>query len=258
MTFIKSFGLLLFGLLFSLSLFMTASFFTIDQFTQYNNSKGFFIGIIGDKLSASVPNGTLPYMREAMIKECENKTETVFKLGENTTEGLNNINLTCDSVKSSEDSNFSNVFAEGVFNNIYNTKLNCTYPSCFTTIKTVDFNTLSILFSSKANTFYSLMFKIFLGLSVVCVIILILLGKSWSRIAISLGTGMVVSALPLILIYVFKNKLPQQIATYLGGNIDKALSSTTNSLIIFLIIGAILLAVGIIFEDRQVKKNGTK
>ena len=47
-------------------------------------------------------------------------------------------------------------------------------------------------------------------------------------------------------------------STYLGGNIDKALSSTTNSLIIFLIIGAILLAVGIIFEDRQVKKNGTK
>jgi hypothetical protein len=132
-----------------------------------------------------------------------------------------------------------------LFEKLYYTDPGCNYPACFFEQK-VGIESFSVFLSAKAHEFYTFVFYVLIGLTLVTAVSVIALGKAWYLIAKDVGISLIIAGIPFFGIDLIKSGIPQNILKTVGSAIDSIFSSLTNNFLIVLVLGIILLAAGLI------------
>jgi|GEM_PF-2952388 len=245
---------ILLGLIFSISLIFAISSYTLWKFTEESTLKPLVTNIVDENMAKTISNEEINQIYKYFKILCNGTDKIEQQIGNGS--NIVNLSISCEAINHSEAGNISKVISEAIFNKIYYANLSCTYPSCFFKLKTLNFETLSIVISKKAMEFYKLTFWASSILTLISFIGIIIFGTSWTKITMSLGISMLVSSLPLIVVYLLKSKLSLFLNERFGNIIESITSTAYKGFWTFLILGLILVGISILAQNKMnVKKK---
>lgn len=181
-----------------------------------------------------------------LVKECNSSsTDAISYQLVSNNNSVENLTVNCTDVKSTTPANIGSLFGNVLFEKLYYTDPGCSYPACFFEQKGGT-EYFSVFLSAKAHEFYTFVFYVLIGLTLVTTVSVIALGKAWYLIARDMGVSLIIAGIPFFGIDLIKSGVPQSIVSLVGSAIDSIFSSLTNNFLIVLILGIILLAAGLI------------
>jgi len=236
------------SLIFSLSLGFLIVFIALANFTQYNTLQPLVANMVETQLTGSIQQNQLDFIYLNLTEQCKSSTTAIVPIGDN-----NQINLKCDEVKNSTSSALPHLVANGVFDQIYYKKYECSFIECLRNMSlTVGSNVeqnqnFQIFLSAKANAFFT-QNQIFLIGGIVAGIVLIIVSvRVWYNILKNIGMTLLLVGIVYLFIPLIKSKVPN-IAEIQNTSqfIDILFAPIASFLRISLILGVILTASGYI------------
>jgi hypothetical protein len=158
---------------------------------------------------------------------------------------LENLTVNCSDLNSAKPENLGALFGNVIFDKLYYTDPGCNYPACFFEQKS-GLEYFSVFLSAKAHEFYTFIFFVLIGLTLVAAVSVIALGRAWYLIARDVGISLIIAGIPFFGIDVIKLGIPQNLLQTVGPALDSIFKSLTNNFLIILVLGAIFLAAGLI------------
>lgn len=158
---------------------------------------------------------------------------------------ISDLAIKCSDINATKPEDIGRLIGGTMFDSLYYAEPKCSYPGCFFKEKS-GLEYFTIFLSAKAHDFYSMMFYVLLGLTAVTAAGVIALGKKWYAVARDFGISLIVAGLPFFGMSFIKSGIPQDVAAVIGSAADVMLQKLSNNFLLVLVIGAVLLALGLI------------
>jgi hypothetical protein len=228
---------------FIFSTFLTIAIlsYSLFQITDKETLKPIVLAIS----SSQVPPEQVAQMREFIIQQCGSKQTIDIPLQNE------KITVDCNKIKNSPaEKTFEIIYSDNI-DNIYNLEYKCEFLDCLRTQP-------AVIFSAKANNFFLSLTYISIILTVIFGILLAMLSRESGKFGVlrAFGWSFVFVGISYFFVLAAKTSLiPADVAKVAGPAIDIIFNIILFNLLIILIAGAILLAIGYIGSKLKKKKK---
>lgn len=243
----KFFGWVSFSSVLALLIFTLA----LVQLTDYNTLKPIATDLVSQQILSqmNVTEDQLKEYHAKFAKECTSDTYTVSLGGET-------ISINCSQVKSSAPQDLVKIVAASAFDKAYYKKYDCEFLQCLQQQDGME--KYAVILSPVTQQFFKNIFNYLLVALVVSGIILFVSIESVVGRIKSFGSCFLAVGLLYFMVPATKNlvPIPSEAKAFAEPIINQMLDPLGTKLLIILVVGVILTAVGFVIEYRQ--KRGSK
>lgn len=227
---------------FIFSTFLTIAIlsYSLVQITDKETLKPIVISIATNQ----VPPQQVAQMREFIIQQCGSKQTIDLPLQNE------KIAVDCNKIKNSPAEKTIEVIYSDNIDKLYNLKYDCEFIDCLRTQP-------AVIFSAKANNFFMSLTYISIILTVIFGILLAMLSTDAGKFGVLRAFGWSFTFVGISYFFILAAKttiIPQDVAEIAGSAVDIIFNIILFNLLIILIAGVILLAIGYIGPKLKKKR----
>ena len=229
------------GFLFATFLSFAVLSYSLFQITDKETLKPIVIAIAANQ----VPPEQVAQMREFIIQQCGSKQTIDLPLQNE------KITVDCNKIKNSPAEKTVEIIYSDNIDKLYNLEYKCEFLDCLRTQP-------AVIFSAKANSFFLSLTYISIILTVIFGILLALLSRDAGKFGVLRAFGWSFTFVGISYFFILAAKttiIPQDVAEIAGPAVDIIFNIILFNLLIILIAGAILLAIGYIGPKLKKKKR---
>ncbi len=253
---LKKLGLIIFTLIFCISLSFLLLGYGLLELTDYNTLQPIMSDLFGKALTTEGNETEMQMSYDALVQQCDiSQTGTVeIPLGEGDSPiEISSITLECSDVKAASNyQGFVNLFSKNMFDQLYYKE----YTGDFLTLwKQSDTESKPwLLFSNYFHNFLQKNLKYLFILTILTAVIILLSSGILNGIK-NIGVSCIFIGIPFLFVGVIKkiilSKLPEE-ALFASSFVDKILAVFTNKFLIVFGLGIVLVVIYII--GKKIKK----
>ncbi len=227
--------------LFSTFLSIAVLSFSLYQITDKETIKPIFIAIA----TQQIPAGQLNQIHEALKLQCGERESIEVALQNE------RILVNCDEIRNNPPEKMLEIIYSDNIDKLYNLKYDCEFIDCLRTQP-------QVMFSAKANDFFLFVTYVSIILTVIFGILLALLSRDSGKFGVlrAFGWSFVFVGISYFFIMAAKTTIiPADVAKVAGPAIDLIFNIIMFNLLIILVMGIVVLAIGYIGPRLQKKRK---
>lgn len=242
---LKSVGKFIFGTLFSIVLVFSLLVMSLANFTEFNNLSKFAGNLISGQITGA-SQGEI----QTGLQELKDKCKTSESIEINF--GGESFSLNCGEINKLDEKNIGNVIAGDLLGKIYYKQYDCDFVSCI--LPSSGGPQLTVLLSKKANDFFR-QIQIYMWIATgIFGALFLFLTETWSNRLRNFGVTFVFVGIPFFILNYVKSLLlksfPQEFSTVLGPLVDSLFAPVSQTYLIILIAGAVLIAASFVVKHK--------
>lgn len=228
------------------------------QFTEYDNLKGTFTGLVSQQLP-SMNQSQFEQTKAALTLYCRQPGRTTVNFADAMPGSYGSLNITmkCSDITTAASSQaFFDLVAIAMFDGIYYKNYTCSFVTCVTTLPNQD--KIAVIASRHANSFFKQAVFICIGGMVVGLLLITVGIRRIFGIFKAVGIEMIIAgALSYVSINAVKGMVPAGVSSIAGPVVDSLVATISSNLIIVVIVGVILAVIGFVGarKFRKSEKN---
>lgn len=256
-SFLRKFGLVIFTLIFCISLSFLLLGYGLLELTDYNTLQPIMTDLFGKALTTEGNETEMQMSYDALVQQCDVSQTGIIEIplgeGDSPIE-ISSVTLECSDVKAA--SNYQgvvNLFSKNIFDQLYYKE----YAGDFLTLwKQSDTDSKPwLLFSNYFHNFLQKNLKYVFILTILTAVLVVLLSAGILNGIKNIGVSCIFIGIPFLFVGVIKriilSKIPQE-PLFVSSFIDKMLAAFANKFLIAFGIGIVLVVIYII--GKKIKK----
>lgn len=242
----KTFGSLIFMTFLSLSILLI----DVINFTEYDNVKTVFGGIIQKILFQNVDENALGQTRESLVNQCSNGVENVK------VPGNGDIFIKCSDLKN-QNKSIQDIITNSFIETFYNKKFDCGFVNCLTNGNSED---LQVILSHQGSQFLKEVQRYFWIGTAAGLALLLVSTRTWPGRLKGIGFNLVSAGIPFLFVSVVQKMLPTFPEGFesVQAIVNSLFSSIRTKFIILTIIGIALIISGYLLGIYLKRKGSNK
>lgn len=250
MSLLRSIGIGIFGLLFTMFLMSTVFVMAGSQITNYSTIKPVFTDFIEKQISSAMERqaGNMTNLSTALqgyqtllLTQCQGKESIKidnFPI-------VQNLTVNCSDIAKSKPEDIIKLLAANAFDTLYYKKYDCSFLEC------IQKQQFGAILSPLSDSFLrSAILYLILGTIVSGAIMAFLIRKIGSILK-NIGICLIIIGIPFFLMPSFKKFIPAQMASFISPITDSVFASLSTNLMYILIAGVALTVAGFLMGKKK-------